>query len=83
NIIINFNRRFDELVNSITILAYWLHPLYKVLDKIYETAALIWNDLHYSEESCTQLLVEMQSWKRKDEPYHLSYNSTRETPIKW
>ncbi|CAG8653733.1 8443_t:CDS:2, partial [Dentiscutata erythropus] len=49
-----------------------------VLDKIYETAALIWNDLHYSEESCTQLLVEMRSWKRKDEPYHLSYNSTHE-----
>ncbi|CAG8743048.1 10517_t:CDS:2, partial [Gigaspora rosea] len=31
-----------------------------VLDKIYETAALIWNDLHYSEELCTQLLVEMR-----------------------
>ncbi|CAG8781952.1 12937_t:CDS:2, partial [Cetraspora pellucida] len=54
-----------------------------VLDKIYETAALIWNNLHYSEESCIQLLVEMRSWKRKDEPYHLSYNSTHETPIKW
>ena len=53
------------------------------MDNIYETAALIWNDLHYSEESCTQLLVEMRSWKRKDKPYHLSYNSTRETPIKW
>ncbi|CAG8776682.1 8425_t:CDS:2, partial [Gigaspora rosea] len=54
-----------------------------VLDKIYETAALIWNDLHYSEESCTQLLVEMRSWKRKDAPYNLSYNFTCETPIKW
>ncbi|CAG8545649.1 19661_t:CDS:2 [Gigaspora rosea] len=33
--------------------------------------------------SCTQFLVEMRSWKRKDEPYNLSYNSIRKTPIKW
>lgn len=29
NIITDFNRRFDELVNSVTILTYWLHPLYR------------------------------------------------------
>jgi len=29
NIINNFNRRFDELVNPVTILVYWLHPLYR------------------------------------------------------
>ncbi|CAG8777132.1 31710_t:CDS:2, partial [Gigaspora margarita] len=63
NIINNFNQRFDELVNPVTILAYWLHPLYR--------------------ESCQQLLMEMQIWKRKNKPYHLSYNSAYKTPIMW
>lgn len=53
------------------------------MDKIYETGALIWNDLRYSKESCEQLLTEMRSWKRKAKPYDLTYNSARETPIKW
>ncbi|CAG8500522.1 9910_t:CDS:2 [Racocetra fulgida] len=41
------------------------------------------NDLHYSKESCEQLLTEMRSWKRRAKPYDLSYNSACEIPIKW
>ncbi|CAG8839274.1 21461_t:CDS:2, partial [Gigaspora margarita] len=60
------------------------HGLKKIaLDKIYETAASLWSNLHYSKELCKQLLLEMRSWKRKVDPYNIFYNSTHEMPIKY
>ncbi|RHZ75497.1 hypothetical protein Glove_213g25 [Diversispora epigaea] len=53
------------------------------LNKIYETASILWHDLGNSEESCLNLLMEMRSWKRKVAPYDLSFNSIQETPMKW
>ncbi|CAG8738300.1 6672_t:CDS:2 [Gigaspora margarita] len=41
------------------------------LNKIYETASLIWYNFRYTEVSCLNLLSEMRLWKRK------------ETPLKW
>ncbi|RHZ53295.1 hypothetical protein Glove_443g77 [Diversispora epigaea] len=89
-IIFNYNRRLGEFINNINILAYWLHPLYRgfglkqiALNKIYETASILWHDLGNSEESCLNLLMEMRYWKRKVVPYDLSFNSIQETPMKW
>ncbi|RHZ52177.1 hypothetical protein Glove_464g17 [Diversispora epigaea] len=89
-IISNYNRRLGEFINNINILAYWLHLLYRgfglkqiVLNKIYETASILWHDLGNSEESCLNPLMEIRSWKRKVAPYDLSFNNIQETPMKW
>jgi hypothetical protein len=54
----------------------------EALNKIYETASVIWYNFKYSESSCLSLLTEMRIWKRKTAPYDLSYNQQEETPIK-
>ncbi|RHZ83156.1 hypothetical protein Glove_99g365 [Diversispora epigaea] len=66
-IISNYNRHLGEFINRSYILAYWLHPLYR----------------GHSEESCLKLLMEMRLWKRNVAPYNLTYDTYRETPMKW
>ncbi|RHZ76441.1 hypothetical protein Glove_197g113 [Diversispora epigaea] len=89
-IISNYNRRLGEFINRNYILAYWLHPLYRgmglkqaTLNEIYETALIMWHNLGHSEESCLKLLMEMRLWKRNVAPYNLTYDTYRETPMKW
>ncbi|RHZ49565.1 hypothetical protein Glove_519g97 [Diversispora epigaea] len=79
-----------EFINNIYILAYWLHPLYRgfglkqtALNKIYETASIIWHNLGYGKTSCLKLLTEMRSWKRKSPPYNINYDRFKEIPMKW
>ncbi|CAG8812140.1 5672_t:CDS:2, partial [Gigaspora rosea] len=88
-IITNFNLRFEEFINNIYILAYWLHLLYRglglkreALNKIYKTALLIWYNLGHTESLCLSLLTELKIWKRQEAPYNLSYNQSKESPIK-
>ncbi|RHZ59082.1 hypothetical protein Glove_365g248 [Diversispora epigaea] len=54
-----------EFINNIYILAYWLHPLYRglglkqaALNKIYETASIMWHNLGHDETSFLNLLTE-------------------------
>ncbi|CAG8640849.1 13124_t:CDS:2, partial [Gigaspora rosea] len=55
----------------------------EALNKIYETASLIWYNLGHTESSCLSLLTELKVWKRQESPYNLSYNQSKESPIKW
>jgi hypothetical protein len=53
------------------------------LNEIYETASIMWHNLGHNEESCLKLLMEMRLWKRNVAPYNLTYDTYRETPMKW
>ncbi|RHZ65590.1 hypothetical protein Glove_314g43 [Diversispora epigaea] len=54
-----------------------------VLNKIYETASIMWHNLGHGETSCLNFLTEMRSWKQKSPPYNINYDHFKETPMKW
>ncbi|CAG8639498.1 9139_t:CDS:2, partial [Racocetra fulgida] len=86
NILEARNANLAECFIGLTRLAISINRLelqQNALNKIYETASLIWYNFKYTEASCLSLLSEMRSWKRKEPQYDLSYNQSKETPLKW
>ena len=85
-----FNLRWKEFNHEGYLLAYFLHPGYKVIvikygqfQNIAEIAATYWKSMQKSKKTCTELLSQLRKYRLQQRPYNAAYNNQYYNPLSW